>query len=337
MLGVGRIIPSLTVGVRLLAAVDPGALLATYDRPDVAGISVLVRHEGQTLFRRSYGLADVEAKRTATPQTNYRLASISKQFTATTVLTLVQEKRIQLDDPIATYLTGLPSGITVRHLLTHQSGLADYEDHLPPGEFQVKDAEVLTILRQLPDLLTLPGTKYAYSNSGYSLLASLVEKITGQRYADALRERVLKPAGMLRSVAHEDGRDSVAARAYGYAEGGTRRTDRSRASAVLGDGGLYSSLADLEHWLDCMRNHCVLTEATQQLAFTPMTLRDGTLTEYGFGWFIRGPLRWHTGESIGFRHALVAQDGYEVLVLANRSDLKARELALQVLKLYLAK
>ena len=192
----------------LAMAVDPGALLATYNRPDAAGVSILVRRDGQTLFRRSYGLADVEAKRAATPQTNYRLASISKQFTATAILTLVQEKRIQLDDPIATYLPGLPPGITVRHLLAHQSGLADYENHLPPGEFQVKDAEVLAILRQLPDLLTPPSTKYAYSNSGYSLLALLVEKITGQRYADALRERVLKPAGMLRSVAHEDGRDT---------------------------------------------------------------------------------------------------------------------------------
>ena len=318
----------------LALAVDPSGLFAAYDRPDAAGVSVLVRHDGQTLFRRSYGLADVETKRAAMSQTNYRLASISKQFTATTVLTLVQEKRIQLDHPIATYVPGLPVGITVRHLLTHQSGLADYEDHLPAGEFQVKDAEVLTILRQLPDLLAPPGTKYAYSNSGYSLLASLVEKVTGQQYADVLRERVLKPAGMLRSVAHEDGRDTVALRAYGYAEGGTRRTDQSRTSAVLGDGGLYSSLEDLEHWLDCMRKHCVLSEATQQLAFTPITLRDGTSTEYGFGWFIRGPLRWHTGESIGFRHALVAQDGYEVLVLANRSDVKARELAMQVLKLY---
>ncbi len=321
----------------LAKAVDPSALLSTYDRPDAAGVSVLVRHDGQILFRRSYGLADVEAKRAATPQTNYRLASISKQFTATTILTLVQARRIGLDDPIATYLTGLPPGITVRHLLTHQSGLADYEDHLPPGESQVKDAGVLTILRQLPDLLAPPGTKYAYSNSGYSLLASLVEKITGQRYADALRDRVLKPAGMLRSVAHEDGRDTIGARAYGYAEGGTRRTDQSRTSAVLGDGGLYSSLEDLERWLDCMRKRCVLTEATQQMAFTPMTLRDGAPTEYGFGWYVRGPLRWHTGESIGFRHALVVQDGYEVLVLANRSDVKARELALQVLKLYLAK
>ncbi len=321
-------------------AVDPGAIFAPYDRPGASGISVLIRHNAQTLFRHSYGLADVEAKRAATAQTNYRLASISKQFTATTVLTLVQEKKIQLDGPIATYLPGLPAGITIKHLLTHQSGLADYEDHLAsgelaPGEFQVKDADVLAILQSVPKLLAPPGTKYAYSNSGYSLLALLVEKVTGQRYADALRERVLKPAGMLRSVAHEDGRDTVAGRAYGYADGGIRRTDQSRTSAVLGDGGLYSSLEDLGHWLDCLRQHCVLNAATQALAFTPVALRDGTPTEYGFGWFIRGPLRWHTGESIGFRHALVAQDGYEVVVLANRSDVKARDLAMQVLKLYL--
>ena len=319
-------------------AVDPSPLFTAYDKADAPGISVLVRHDGQTLFRHSYGLADVEAKRPATPRTNYRLASVSKQFTATTVLTLVQEKKLQLDDAVSTYLPGLPAGITVRHLLTHQSGLADYEDHMPPGDFPVKDSDVLGILRKVPELLAPPGAKYAYSNSGYSLLAMLVEKITGQRYADALREHVLKPAGMSHTVAHEEGRDTVAERAYGYSvKDGAKRTDQSRTSAVLGDGGIYSSLEDLGHWLDCMRKHCVLNEATQQMAFTPVALRDGTPTEYGFGWFIKAPLRWHTGETVGFRNAVVSQEGYEVVVLANRSDLKARELALAVLKLYLAK
>ena len=319
----------------LALAVDPSGLFASYDRPDAPGVSVLVRHEGRTLFEHSYGLADVEAKQAATPRTNYRLASVSKQFTATAVLTLVQEKRLKLDDPIATYLPGLPAGITVRHLLSHQSGLADYEDHLPPGEFQVQDADVLKILQQVPELLAAPGTKYAYSNSGYSLLALLVEKVTGQSYADALRDRVLKPAGMSRSVAHEEGRDTVAERAYGYT--GPKRTDQSRTSAVLGDGGIYASLEDLGRWLDCLRKHCVLSEAMQQMAFAPNALSDGAATEYGFGWFIRGPLRWHTGETIGFRNALLARDGYEVVVLANRADVKARELAEAVLKLYLAK
>lgn len=324
------------VALLLAFAVDPSSLLATYDRADAPGLSVLVRHNGRTLFQRSYGLAEVETKRAATPRTNYRLASVSKQFTATAILTLVQEKRLKLDDAVAGYLPGLPAGIMVRHLLTHQSGLADYEDHLPPGEAQVKDADVLTMLQKVPDLLAPPGTKYAYSNSGYALLALIVEKVTGKRYADALRERVLRPAGMSRSVAHEEGRDTVDERAYGYSAK-FERTDQSRTSAVLGDGGIYSSLEDLGRWLDCMRKHCVLTDATQRMAFAPNALRDGTPTEYGFGWFIRPPQRWHTGETIGFRNALVAQDGYEVLVLSNRADLKARDLANAVLKLYLAK
>jgi CubicO group peptidase (beta-lactamase class C family) len=322
-----------------VTAVDPGPVFAAYDRAGAPSVSVLVRHDGQKIFEHSYGLADVEAKRAATPRTNYRLASVSKQFTATAVLTLVQEKRLRLDDPIDIYLPGLPSGINVKHLLTHQSGLADYEDHLPPGDFQVKDADVLSILQKVPTLLTPPGAKYAYSNSGYSLLALLVEKITGQRYADALDARVLKPAGMKNSVAHEEGRDTVKDRAYGYSikDEQPRRTDQSRTSAVLGDGGLYSSLEDLNRWLDCLRRHCVLSQATQQMAFTPAPLKDGTPTEYGFGWFIRPPLRWHTGETVGFRNAIVVQDGYEVVILSNRTDTKARDLAQQVLKLYLPK
>lgn len=318
--------------VLLTLAVDPSALFVNY-RPDAPGVSVLVRHEGKKLFEHSYGLADAEAKRAATPRTNYRLASVSKHFTATAILTLMQEKKLKLEDPIATYLPGLPPGITIKHLLTHQSGLADYEDHLPAGDFQVHDSDVLTILQKVPDLLAPPGTKYAYSNSGYALLALLVEKITGQRYAEALRERVLKPAGMRNTLAHEEGNDTVANRAYGYS--GTRRTDQSRTSAVLGDGGIYSSLEDLGHWLDCMARNCVLNAATQQLAFTPNALRNGTPTEYGFGWFIRPPQRWHTGETIGFRNAIVTQAGYEVVILSNRADLKARELADAVLKLYL--
>ncbi len=320
----------------LAVAADPSALLAPYDRPDAPGLSVLVRHNGQPVFRHSYGLADVEGRVKATPETNYRLASVSKHLTATTILTLVQEKKVALEDPVAKYLPGLPAGITVKHLLTHQSGLADYEDHLPPGDFQVKDADVLTILQKVPELLTPPGSKYAYSNSGYALLALIVEKVTGQRYADALAARVLKRAGMKQTVAHEEGRDTVAHRAYGHAvkDGVIRRTDQSRTSAVLGDGGIYSSIDDLNRWLDCMKKHCVLSPELQQLAFTPVPLRDGAPTEYGFGWFIRPPLRWHTGETVGFRNAVLVQDGYEVVILSNRSDLKARELATEILKLY---
>src|SRR3546814_8891351 len=179
---------------------------------DVPGAVVLVLRDGQPLVRRGYGLADMDAGTPATPQTNFRLASVSQQFTAAAIVLLAQDGKLSLDDPIRKWLPSLPASadpITLRHIITHGSGLIDYEDLMPPGATeheQVHDIDVLHMLEREDRLYFEPGTSYRYSNGAYALLALIVGKASGQDFATFLRERIFTPLGMDNTVAFEQGK-----------------------------------------------------------------------------------------------------------------------------------
>lgn len=306
---------------------DIDALMHAYDGA-VPGASVLVLRDGAALLRRSYGLADLEANVANTPATNYRLASVSKQFTAASILLLVEDGRIGLDDPVRTWLPSLPdvaAPMTVRQLLTHTSGLIDYEDVMDPADpRQVHDADVLRLLGTQDRSYFPPGHGYRYSNSGYALLALIVERASGLRYADFLRQRIFQPLGMKDTVAYENGISQVAHRAYGYSfeDGAWKRTDQSTTSAVLGDGGIYSSIDDLARWDAALYDERLLKADSLRQAFTPATKTDEGDVEYGFGWRITGDSLWHSGETIGFRNVIVRypKQHLTVVVLTNRDD-----------------
>nr|WP_144898043.1 serine hydrolase domain-containing protein [Luteimonas cucumeris] len=329
-----------TGGSRVDESVD--ALMRDY-QGEVPGASVLVIHDGKPVVSRSYGYADLEARVAATPQTNYRLASVSKQFTAAAVLLLAEDGRLGLDDPVRKWLPTLPASadaVTLKHLLTHTSGLVDYEDVMAPdATVQVHDADVLHLLESQDRTYFSPGSEYRYSNSAYALLALIVEKASGQRYATFLRERIFAPLGMDDTVAYEQGVSTVANRAYGYslADGEWQRTDQSSTSAVLGDGGIYSSIADLAKWDAALYDDRLLSDASRKLAFTPWTKTDDPTVEYGYGWRITGETVWHSGETIGFRNVIVRypQRGLTVVVLTNRDDPEPYRKALQIAALFL--
>jgi CubicO group peptidase (beta-lactamase class C family) len=294
----------------------------------VPGASVLVLRDGVPVVRRSYGLADLEAGTAATPRTNYRLASISKQFTAAAALLLAEEGRLRLDDRIRPWLPTLPDAaadITLHHLLTHTSGLIDYEDVMDAADTrQIHDVDVLRLLETQDRTYFAPGTGYRYSNSGYALLALIVERASGQRYADFLRDRIFRPLGMEHTMAYEAGRSNVAHRAYGYSstDGIWVRTDQSTTSAVLGDGGIYSSIDDLAKWDAALYRERLLKAPSLRLAFTPATATDDPGVRYGYGWRITGGTLWHSGETIGFRNVIVRypQRRVTVVLLTNRND-----------------
>ena len=220
----------------------------------VPGASVVVLRDGAPLFRRAYGLADVEGGVAATPATNYRLASMSKQFTSAAVLLLAQGGQLAIDDSVHEWLPSLPEAareMTIRQLLTHTSGLIDYEDVIPVGTTsQLHYPDVLPLLESENRSYFLPGTNYRYSNSGYALLALIVERASGDNFASFLQQRIFRPLQMQHTVAFEDGVSSVANRAYGYSATNQSwtRTDQSLTSATLGDGGIYSSIDDLANW-----------------------------------------------------------------------------------------
>src|SRR5712692_9857088 len=165
---------------------------------DVPGASVLVVREGQVVFRQSYGMANLEERVASTPDTHFRLASLTKQFTAAAILILGERGKLSLDDRATRFLPTLPeNGITIRHLLTHTSGLHDYEDLIPPGATkQLKDIDVLHLLEPQRSTYFPPGSRYRYSNSGYVLLGLVVERASGQRFANFLRQSVFEPIGM---------------------------------------------------------------------------------------------------------------------------------------------
>ena len=318
----------------VVLAANPMTEIDALMRPytgDVPGASVLVVQDGKTVIAKSYGLADIEARTPATPATNYRLASVTKQFTAAAILLLAEGGTLTLDDPVQRWLPSLPvQGVTLRHLLSHTSGLIDYEDVMPADTtVPLRDADVLRLLEGENRTYFAPGTSYRYSNSGYALLALIVGKASGKDFATFLRERLFVPLGMANTVAFENGVSTVANRAYGYSEidGAWQRTDQSTTSSVLGDGGIYSSIEDLAKW------NAALERKPFSDAFSPQTKTDEPdVPQYGFGWRLDTDTQWHSGETIGFRNVIVRWPARKlaVVVLTNRNDPEPYRTALNI-------
>lgn len=327
------------------AAID--RLMQRYDG-HVPGAALLVLKDGVPLVRRGYGRSDLAADIEAGPATNYRLASVSKQFTATAVLLLMQDGQLSIDDPVKRWLPSLPAvadAITLRHLLSHTSGVLDYEDLMAePYPGQILDAGVLGLLEKQNRLYFPPGSRYRYSNSGYALLALVVERVSGMSFPDYLRARIFAPLGMRNTLARVDDGPAVPYRAFGYSEtaGGWQFADQSATSAVLGDGGIYSNIDDLAVWDAALYDDRLLSQTSRALAFGHQARVSGesdTAFHYGFGWRVAADHSrvWHTGESIGFRNAMVRwpKQRLTVAVLSNRNEPSPYALALEIGALFL--
>ncbi len=337
------------------------AIFAPLKSSNAPGAAVLVVRNGKPLFRRGYGVTDLRTKHEIDEHTNFRLASFTKQFTAACIMLLVRDGKLRYDDHLTDIFPKFPAygkSITIRNLLNHTSGLPDYEEILmkqysntPEDKIpQILDAGVLKSLEQQTAGKFSPGSKWEYSNSGYAVLAMIVEKVSGKPFGQFLQERIFVPLKMNNTLAYEKGKNEVSHRAYGHTKekDGWRETDQSPTSAVLGDGGVYSSIDDLEKWDRALREHTLLTESEMQPALTPVQptggpakFASGKGVSYGFGWFL-DPYRdhkrmFHDGETIGFLTTIqrFPEDKLTVIVLANRTDVNPEELALKVVDLYL--
>ena len=351
--------------------VDPAkieAIFADLKSETAPGAAVLVLKDGRVLFSRGYGVTDLRSFGKIDAQTNFRLASVSKQFTAMAVMLLVHDGKLRYDERLTDIFRDFPAygrAINIRHLLNHTSGLQDYEDLMsadgsasPENTPQIKDAGVLALMKQQTSTKFAPGDKWEYSNSGYAVLAMIVEKVSGKAFGQFLQDRIFGPLKMQSTIAYERGRNEILHRAYGHSrkQDGWQEMDQSPTSAVLGDGGIYSSLDDLAKWDEALRRHRLLNDAEMIPALTPVKLEPagrrrygpagsalfrGKPVEYGFGWFLdsyKGHTRsWHFGETVGFRTAIqrFADERLTIIVLCNRADVSAEELALKVADLYL--
>jgi CubicO group peptidase (beta-lactamase class C family) len=311
--------------VRMPAEVE--SLLRLYEGR-VPGASVSIVRRGEPIARRAYGYADLERGVRTESATNYRLASLTKQFIAAATLILVERGRLELETPIVRCLPALPDvarPVTIEQLLTHTSGIMDYEELIPPNRTaQLDDQEVFELLASAPGRYFAPGSAYRYSNSGYVLLGLALAATSGQTLAQLLEEQIFAPLGMRASLAHQEGRSSVSNRAFGYSLRGAawQRTDQDLTSATLGDGGIYSSIEDLERWIAAIDARRFLKPESWRLMFTAATSTDQPGTSYGFGWRITGDKVWHSGETIGFRNVIARFPTHDltVVLLSNRND-----------------
>ena len=340
----------LATSAAVASQVDSTDALVSRYTGDVPGASLLVIKDGKPIVRRGYGMGDMEHHVPATPATNYRLASVSKQFTAAAILLLAEDGKLKLDDPVRRWLPSLPentAAVTLRHLLTHTGGLVDYEDLIPPGTAaQVSDADVLRMLSSAPATYFAPGSAYRYSNTGYVLLGLVMEQASGQRLQDFMAQRIFRPLHMDHTLlyVHQDPAPTtvrVSNRAYGYSrlDGQWVRTDQSVTSATRGDGGIYSSIDDLAKWDAALYDDRLLSDASRTLAFSPHVKVTGEpyRASYGYGWRITGDTVWHSGESIGFRNVIVRwpKQHLTVILLSNRNAPEPYRTALKIAQPFL--
>ncbi len=299
---------------------------------DVPGASLIIIKNGKVFLQKSYGLADLEKHVPVTAATNFRLASITKQFTAMCIMMLVEQEKLKYDDTLKDIFPDFPEygkKITIAQLLNHSSGLIAYENLLADSVTrQILDKDVLEMVMMQDSTYFEPGFKHRYSNSGYAVLAMIIEKVSGRSFATFLAENIFMPLKMDATVAFQDGISEVENRAFGYADtdSGFIFKDQSRTSAVLGDGGIYSSVNDLYKWDQALYTGKLVSKPTLQIAWTPQKLEGTPDNIYGFGWRIdslAGHRRLHhNGATSGFRNSIqrFPDDSLTVILLTNRSE-----------------
>ena len=316
-------------------------LFQRYQGQAAPGASVMIIRNGRRILTRTYGMAELEKRIPVTVETNFRLASVTKQFTATCIMILVERGKLSYETKLSEIFADFPDygkEITIYQLLHHTSGLMAYEDIMPDtASVQVHDADVLQMMKERETTYFAPGSAFRYSNSGYAVLAMIVEKVSGISFAQFLRNNIFVPIGMNHTVAYQRGISEVTHRAYGYTvdSDSVRLTDQSPTSAVLGDGGIYSSLADLTKWDQALYGEKLISRRSLQRAFSP------ELENYGFGWRVdtyKGHFRvHHTGSTRGFRNVIqrFPADKFTIVILTNRDGPGIAPLADKLADLYL--
>ena len=341
-----RYLPFLAVVLTSVSVLDARAdpvddfIRAELKSQNIPGLSLAVVRNGEVVKAVGYGVSNIALRTPATAETVYKIASVSKQFIATGIMLLVQDGQLRIDDPISRYLDGTPpawSGITLRHLLTHTSGLVREAPGSNPSRPQ-NDADVIRSAYSLP-LRFAPGTKWEYGNLGYYALAEVIRKVAGRPWAEFLRDRVFVPCGM--NTTHPTNtRVPLPTRAVGYVDNDNLRP-ADEWPALRPSGAFLSTVLDLAKWDAALYTDKILREATRREMWTPITLTDGSQAPYGFGWeldrFGGRRLVHHSGGMPGTRaeFARFVDDGLTIILLMNLDDVDKDAILYGVAKLYL--
>jgi CubicO group peptidase (beta-lactamase class C family)/uncharacterized protein YneR len=303
---------------------DFDKVLSGQFKPGEPGCAALVAKNGQIIYKKAFGMANLELNVPMQPDMVFRIGSITKQFTAVAILQLMEQGKLSLQDEITKFIPDYPTQaykITIEHLLTHTSGIKSYTS-MP--EFQkimrtdMKPEEVVNFFKNQP-MEFAPGTKFNYNNSGYFLLGYIIEKITGRTYPEYLEENFFRPLGMTNTLYGSDSK-IVKNRAWGYQPDGdgVKNADMMSMTLPFSAGSIQSTVEDLFKWNQAVHAYKLVKKETIEKAFTEYKLSDGQGTKYGYGWFLNqiqgSPTIEHAGGISGYLTNAVYLPGQDVFV-----------------------
>lgn len=316
------------------------------------GFSIAVVKNGKVIYEKQEGLSNLKNQQKISKRTNFRLASLSKQFTATAILQLVEKGLLDLHTPVSNYLKAFPrygKDITPYHLLTHTSGLKHYEKIISSKRNKpIQDKGVLLLLKKENKLLFKPGSRFNYSNGGYCILKLLIEEITNISFARYLRKNIFLPIGMKNTVVNENNKSSIKYRAIGYSENKKDwiLNDQGITTQTQGDGSIYSSMIDLIKWDQALYTKKLLSKKSLKIMLKNGQLNSGNEIKnsdgsYCLGWYSSKinslEIFTHGGETIGFRTGIVRVPSKKlsVIFLSNRDDFVGSAVVRNLLKMFI--
>ncbi len=325
-------------------------IFENWDKSDSPGAALAVVKGKKVVYAQGYGSANLEYDIPITPETIFHVASISKQFTAFAITKLADAGNLSLDDDIRLHLPDIPDfgkTITIRHLIHHISGLRDQWELLAMAGWRLDDVitknHILKMVRRQKDLNFDPGEEYLYCNTGYTLLAEIVERVTKKSFRDWTLENIFKPLSMTNTQFFDDHERIVKNRAYSYSpqEKGFRK--RVLSFANVGATSLFTTAEDMAKWVQNFDSQIIGNDAVLKQMHEQGSLNSGETLNYAFGLSI-GEYKGlktvgHGGSDAGFRSHVVRfpEEDFAVIVLSNLSSINTSRLAMQVADLYLAK
>jgi CubicO group peptidase (beta-lactamase class C family) len=330
------------------------ALLNDWREKNAPGMAALLVRNGRVEYRKVFGFANLDARTPITADTQFLLASLTKQFTAMAIMILAERHKLQFDDTLAKFCPEFPDyarTITIRQLLNHTAGLTQYQELLvgkvdenyfrssksPPAAHEFTAAEALQVLSRLRNLRFTPGEKFEYSDSAYVVLAQIVERLTGRRYAEFLKETIFDPLGMNDTLVVDERKQKVPRLALAYAKRNGQWQDITYTpeNSIYGEDGIYSTINDLYKWDQALYTERLVSRSTLEMAFAPGRTNDGKeivtdvfthRSSYGFGWFISSlhgeKVVEHSGGWSGYATHILRVPGRRVtaIVLTNSSN-----------------
>ena len=302
-----------------------------YQRGEFNG-AILVAVHGSTIYRKGFGKSNFPADVDFTPETPSDTGSVTKQFTAMSIMVLAERGKLSYDDPVSKYIPEFSRSahfgqITLRQLLNHTSGIPDYGD-LGIDDSGLGQQGLIAALLKKEDLLAKPGLKYRYSNPGYALLAVVVERVSRRTFGEFLGQEIFAPVGMSSTFVYDASGKKNARTAIGY--GQFWQVDDGGPTAIPGDGGVYSTVDDLFKWDQALYTERLVHQSTLAEAFAPGKVQEGTST-YGFGWNIEqdgdSKYLWHQGSHAGFRAFIGRRlsERVTVIMLTNKGNSKRQD------------